>query len=124
MILVDTSIWIDHIRSSDAMLSALLTARQVTVHPFVLGELALGTASVTSQGLLDLASLPSIVMMQDADVLRAIRSLALSGSGIGYVDAHLVLSVAVSIGHRLWTRDKRLHAVATRLNVAYEATPQ
>jgi len=118
MLLVDTSIWIDHFRKGNSRLSADLVRRQVLMHDFVLGELALGSALRSSQIADDLSDLPNATIAAPAEVLRLISRKALAGSGIGYVDAHLVASTLLTPGARLWTRDKKLRAVAERLSIA------
>lgn len=110
MILVDTSIWIDHLREGDAALSRLLDGARVLGHPFVLGELALGRLRQRELVLGALAELPQAVLASDDEVLRFINAAGLAGSGIGYVDAHLLAAVRLTAGASLWTRDKRLAA--------------
>lgn len=118
MILVDTSIWIDHLRAGDKSLSALLDAGRVLAHPFVVGELALGILRQRDIILDALSDLPQARVATDKEVLHLIDQNALSGLGIGYVDAHLLAAVRLTAGSVLWTRDKRLHRVADRLKVA------
>ena len=118
MILVDSSIWVDHLRSSDALLASMLDNGRVISHPFVVGELALGSLRRRELILTSLQALPQAVVASDAEVLRFINQQALYGLGIGYVDAHLLASVRLTAGGSLWTRDKRLQAVADRLGVA------
>lgn len=121
MILVDTSTWIDHWRKSDERLSRLLEAGQVLVHPFVVGELGLGNLRHRQQVLTALQDLPQATMATDAEVMRFIDLAALAGSGIGYIDAHLLAAVRLTPGTQLWTRDKRLLAASIRLGLAYAA---
>ena len=121
MILVDTSIWIDHWRSSDERLTRLLEVGQVLVHPFVVGELGLGNLLHREQVLTALQDLPQATTATDAEVLGFIDQAALAGSGIGYIDAHLLAAVRLTPGSQLWTRDKRLLAVTARLGLAYPA---
>jgi len=118
VILVDSSIWVDHLRSSDALLASMLDNGRVISHPFVVGELALGSLRRRELILTSLQALPQAVVASDAEVLRFINQQALYGLGIGYVDAHLLASVRLTAGGSLWTRDKRLQAVADRLGVA------
>lgn len=117
MILVDTSIWIDHFRKENRQLSASLVRRQILMHPFVLGELALGDTRLASIAS-DLSDLPKAAIAAPAEVLRLIVRAALAGSGIGYVDAHLVASTFLTPSAQLWTRDKKLRGVAERLSIA------
>ncbi len=120
-VLVDSSIWIDHINRGDADLASLLKSRRVLIHPMIVGEIALG--SVERQKFLfeDLEALPTLTVVGHAEVMAMIGWLKLGGSGVGYVDAHLIAAVRQVTTGRLWTRDKRLHAQAERLGVAYAA---
>ena len=118
MILVDTSIWVDHMRAGDAALAELLDARQVLTHPFVIGELALGNLRQRDLVLGALQNLPQAIVAADGEVMHFINRHALFGLGIGYIDAHLLASVRLTASAGLWTRDKRLSDVAERLGVA------
>jgi predicted nucleic acid-binding protein len=115
MILVDTSIWVDHFRRGDPGLGVLLQAGQVLTHPFVIGELALGHLHQRNIILGDLALLPRAVTARDVEVLGFIGTHKLIGLGIGYVDAHLLSAVRLTAGTTLWTRDKRLMAAANAI---------
>lgn len=119
MILVDTSVWVDHLRDRDARLAQVLEAGNVLVHPFVIGELALGNLRHREAILRNLADLPAAERASDDEVLAFIDTMALAGSGIGYIDAHLLASARLMPGARLWTRDRRLDAVAERLGLSY-----
>lgn len=119
MILVDTSVWIDHFRNAEPDLVAMLELNSVLCHPFVIGEIALGTLRHRAAILEALGNLPHAGTAADTVVLDAIETHSLTGSGIGYVDAHLLAAVAAMEGALLWTRDKRLDAVARRLDRAY-----
>lgn len=121
MILVDSSIWIDHWRSVDERLVQLLGQNQVLVHSFVTGELALGNLQRRDEVLAALQNLPQCVVATEIEVLKFITDQALAGIGIGYVDAHLLAAVRLTPGTQLWTRDKRLLAAALRLGLAYVA---
>jgi len=121
MILVDSSVWIDHWRSGDERLAQLLGQGQVWVHRFVTGELALGNLQRREEVLGALQDLPQCKVATDAEVLGFITDQALAGSGIGYIDAHLLAAVRLTPGTQLWTRDKRLLAAAVRLGLAYAA---
>ncbi len=118
MILVDTSVWVDHLRSKDAELERLLNDGQVLSHPFVTGELALGNLSLRDAILHALRGLPEATVARDGEVLHLISTHSLFGRSIGYVDAHLLASVQLTSGASLWTRDKRLHEIATKLQLA------
>ncbi|MFB9951301.1 type II toxin-antitoxin system VapC family toxin [Rhizobium puerariae] len=121
MILLDTSVWIDHIRRREEQAEVLLKRRQVLVHPFVTGELALGPMPRYDLFIQSLSELPQATVALDSEVLFFIKRHSLMGSGIGYVDAHLLTSVQLQPGGRLWTRNKRLAKVAMALGVGYEA---
>jgi predicted nucleic acid-binding protein len=118
VILVDSSVWVDHLRSGNAALAKLLQGSQVLVHPFVTGELALGHLKKRAMILADLQRLPHAVLAHDEEVLRFIDLHMLYGRGIGYVDAHLLTSVRLTMDCSLWTRDKRLHGIAEQLGLA------
>lgn len=120
MILVDTSVWVDHLRAGDAELAALLNGSGVLMHPFVLGELACGNLRNRTEVLALLKDLPRAAVATDEEVLFFIERHALMGRGVGYVDAHLLAAVTLGSGTRLWTRDKRLRPVADALALAYE----
>jgi predicted nucleic acid-binding protein len=122
MILVDASVWVDHLRGGDTALGALLVGGNVLGHPFVTGELALGNLRQRDLVLNALRELPQATVAADEEVLHFIDWQALSGLGIGYVDAHLLAAVRLTAGTKLWTRDRRLQGVATRLGLA--AAPQ
>lgn len=115
MILVDTSVWIDHLRLRDETLVRLLDSSQVLYHPFVIGELACGTMSRRDRILALLANLPPAAVASHAEVLVFIKQHQLMGRGIGYVDCHLLAAVALGSPAKLWTRDKRLASVAADL---------
>ena len=118
MILVDTSIWVDHLRSNDATLADLLRTGSVLAHPFVIGELALGVLQQRKVILGALRNLPSATAATDDEALRFIDDEALAGLGIGYIDAHLLAATRLTPGASFWTRDKRLAIVAGRLSLA------
>ncbi|ABK12053.1 PIN domain-containing protein [Burkholderia orbicola] len=117
MILVDTSVWIDHLRAGDATLTALLEAERVLIHPFIVGELALGSMRHRETVLDALRDLPAATLATDDEVQRMIDAVPLHGLGIGYVDAHLLASARLTSDSRLWTRDRRLLAAAERLQL-------
>ena len=123
MILVDTSVWVDHLRGGDAALASQLEAGTVLCHPFVVGEIACGSLSDRGAILALLQHLPTAPVAETDEVLRYIERHKLHGKGIGYVDAHLLAATALSGGARLWTRDRRLHAVARGLGCAHGAAP-
>ena len=118
MILVDTSVRVEHLRSANAILSKLLGAGEVLAHPFVMGELALGGLRQRDALLTDLQDLPQAIVASDEEVLQIIDREGLFGRGIGYVDAHLLAATRLTLGSKLWTRDRRLLAVAAQLGLA------
>jgi predicted nucleic acid-binding protein len=118
VILVDSSVWVDHLRSDDRTLVHLLENAQVLVHPFVIGELALGNIRQRSNLLDRLQDLPRASVASERDVLQFIERHELFGLGIGYVDVHLLAAVRLTFNASIWTRDKRLLTVATHLGVA------
>ncbi|MGA3402512.1 MAG: type II toxin-antitoxin system VapC family toxin [Acetobacteraceae bacterium] len=118
MILVDTSVWIDHLRRRDEVLVELLGEGKVLSHPFVIGELALGSLHQRDAILGWLRRLPSASMAHDSEVMLLIERQPLFGLGTGYVDAHLLTAARLTPDTLLWTRDKRLLAIAERLSLA------
>lgn len=120
MILVDTSVWVDHLRNGSADLSEALERGDVLTHPFVIGELACGHMKNRSEILGLLAALPSAVVGTDEETLHLIEHRKLMGKGIGYIDAHLVASVILTGGSLLWTKDKPLAAIAANLRLAHQ----
>lgn len=118
MIVVDTSVWIDHLRTSIPLLADALEGEDVLVHPFIIGELACGEMKQRREVLRLLATLPSSVMATDEETLHFIERYHLMGKGIGYIDAHLLASVTLTDGAQLWTRDKRLAGIAARLKIS------
>ena len=118
MILVDSSVWIDHFRNGDLALVGLLNTGQVLTHPFVIGELALGHLRLREQVLALLEELPRALVATEAEVLHFIGRHTLFGMGIGYVDAHLLAGARLTPDTSIWTRDKRLRAAAKRLSLA------
>ncbi len=120
MILVDTSVWIDHLRNGSAALGQALDQEQVMTHPFVIGELACGSLKNRRQFLDLLAALPPAAVASDDEVLLFIEHRRLMGKGIGYVDAHLLASVTLTEDVRLWTWDKSLATIAAALHLAFE----
>jgi len=119
VILVDTSVWVDHLRSGDARLAAELEAASVAMHLMVLGELACGNLKDRQSLLALLRNLPQAPAATDAEALFFLERNRLWGRGIGYIDVHLLASLSLQAGARLWTRDTRLRETAEQLGLAH-----
>jgi predicted nucleic acid-binding protein len=117
MILVDTSVWIDHFRKSDEDLIALLDLNRAMIHPMVIGEIALGQLKRRELVLSSMQELPAAKTASEDEVMAFIDEAKLFGSGIGYVDAHLLASARLSDAN-LWTRDKRLSLAALKVGLS------
>ena len=116
MILVDTSIWIDHLRKGDSTLAAHLSGGEVLTHPLIIEELACGHLSHRNEILGLLEALPATPVASHAEVLGLISDEGLGGSGIGTVDAHLLASARLA--HvTIWSRDKALNRAAKKLGI-------
>ena len=122
MILVDTSVWIDHLKSSDLVLAGLLGTGRVLAHSFVTGELALGSLRQRRTVLESLRDLPQAIVASYDEVMMLIEREQLYGLGIGFVDAHLLAAARLTPGTLLWTRDRRLRQAATRLGLSADLT--
>ena len=118
MILVDTSIWADHLGRGDARLASLLEQDLVLMHPYVLGEIAMGSMRARDLVLARLASMTMTPVADPAELLSFVKRFELFGTGVGYIDAHLLASTLLAPGAKLWSRDKRLRYAAERLDVA------
>jgi hypothetical protein len=118
VILVDTSVWVDHLGKDDSEMRLLLDGGRVLLHPFVVGELAMGNLKRRDLVLKELRKLPEALVAREEEVLQFVAARGLSGRGIGYIDAHLLTSVQLTPGASLWTRDKRMLEVASRLGLA------
>lgn len=118
MILADTSIWVDHLRGRDGRLADALEQQYVIMHPFVIGELACGHLRHRTELLSLWSDMPSAPMATDAEALRFIDEYELMGTGLGYLDVHLLASTALAGTAELWTRDRRLAATAAKLGLA------
>jgi predicted nucleic acid-binding protein len=119
MILVDTSVWIDHFRKGESSLIELLESNQVLMHPFICGELACGNLQNGTVILRMLRDLPLAMVADDNEVQRFIERHQIMGSGIGYVDAHLLAATALNTPAKIWTRDRTLQAVAVKLELSF-----
>lgn len=118
MLLVDTSVWVEHLRSGAVGLEKLLDNSQVVCHPFIIGELACGNLKNRAQILSLLETLPSAQLAEHEEVMRFIETNKLMGKGLGYIDIHLLVS-AVFTGIPLWTLDKRLNKSSAVLGINY-----
>lgn len=117
MILADSSIWIDHLRHRDEALLKLIADVQLLVHPFVIGEVALGHIRSRIKLLTEMNEFEEPVLATDEEVLLLIERMELAGKGLGLVDVHLLGSTLVTVDAKLWTRDKRLAAAASEAGV-------
>jgi hypothetical protein len=120
MILVDTSVWIDHLRAGDRHLADLLNNSQVLAHPFVIGEMACGNLHKREDVLRLFNALPRAPVASQEEVLHFIECNKLMGQGIGFIDAHLLASTALADATFIWTRDKRLQKSARKLKLAVD----
>ena len=119
MILVDTSVWIDHFRRANDDLSAALTRERVLAHPFVAGELACGNLKNRREILRHFEHLPSAPKATDEEVLAFIDARSLGGRGIGLIDVHLLAATALHGQARLWTHDRKLAEVARAMGIGF-----
>ena len=118
MVLVDTSVWVSHLRHGNEDLQKLLHGGEVVCHPFILGELACGNLKNRNEILTYLQSLPMTILAEDQEVLRFIEDHRLMGKGLGYIDVHLIAS-AVLTNVLLWTLDKTLDKFTEKLGISY-----
>jgi predicted nucleic acid-binding protein len=123
VILVDTSVWINHLREGSPTLAELLENEAVLAHPWVTGELALGNLTGRAEILRLLQDLPQAGVADDRELLQLIGQQRLYGVGIGYVDAQLLAASKLRPGTALWTADKRLSTLATRFGVGFKPVP-
>ena len=115
-VLVDTSVWVDHFHRREPLLHDLLSSGQVATHPFIIGELACGHMSNRTEILKLLSELPVVTAATNEEVMHLIDKHRLGGKGIGWIDAHLLASALLS--HTpLWTRDRKLAAIAKTLGI-------
>jgi predicted nucleic acid-binding protein len=118
VVLVDTSIWIDHFRKASRTLSSLLEQDEVILHSFVLGELACGNLNNRKEIIALLHALPVVTKIDDDEIMFFIEGHALMGRGVGLIDMHLLASCHLD-KCRLWTKDKRLRGMATEMGIEY-----
>ena len=117
MILADTSVWIDHLRSGNKEMRKHLKHGEIVIHPFIIAELALGSLRARTKTLALLDLLPQVRVAQLSEVRLAIEARRLYSLGIGLTDAHLIASVFINPSMLLWTKDKRLRRVAEGLGI-------
>jgi len=117
LILADTSVWVDHLRSGNTEMRECLNQGQIVVHPFIVAELALGSLKERIRTLALLDQLPQVRVAQLSEVRLAIEARRLYSLGIGLTDAHLIASVFINPSTLLWTRDKQLRRVAEGLGI-------
>jgi hypothetical protein len=118
MVLIDTSVWVTHLRSGTPGLESLLNSGEVLCHPFIIGELACGTLKNRNEILSLLQALPKTVQAGHEEVMQFIENYSLMGKGLGYIDIHLLAS-ALLTNVPLWTLDKRLSEVSSKIGLAY-----
>jgi hypothetical protein len=117
LILADTSIWIEHLRSGNQQMREHLSQGQIVIHPFIKAELSLRSLPERTTTLALLDSLPQVQVAQLGEVRLMIEKRRLYSLGIGLTDAHLIASVFINPPTLLWTRDKRLREAATALGI-------
>ncbi len=120
MILADTSVWVDHLRQPDKTFATLLMAYKIAGHPLVTAEIAMGSLGQRAQTLAGLDELPEAPIVDVTDVREFVERNRIYSRGIGLIDASLVVSCLLRPGLRLWTRDRRLHAIAGEFGVVYQ----
>jgi predicted nucleic acid-binding protein len=118
VVLADTSVWVRHLQQNDSYLEALLNEAAVAVHPFTIAELSLGRLRNRREILSLLHALPEASVVSQTELLHFIEHRHMAGSGLGFVDAHLLASVELMRG-LLWTVDKSLRLAADKLDLAY-----
>lgn len=120
MILVDTSVWVDHLRLGNPTLSQLLGQGQVSMHPMIIGELVCGNLHNRAQLLSLWRNLPSSAEASHEEAIYLLEAHELMGKGIGFIDLHLLASTQLSTHTRLWTLDKRVAGIAESLGIAFK----
>ena len=119
MLLVDTSVWVRHLREGDPDLEKLLNGGEVMCHPYIVGELACGNLKNRNEVLSLLQLLPPAILASHEEILQFIEENQLMGKGLGYVDVHLSAS-AVLTGIQMWTYDRRLNETNEALRIRYK----
>ena len=118
MVLVDTSVWVAHLRDGTIGLEEMLEEGDAVCHPFIIGELACGNLKNRSEVLSLLQALPMAVHAEHEEVIQFIENHRLMGKGLGYIDVHLLASANL-MEVQLWTLDKRLKKVSSKMALAY-----
>ena len=118
MVLVDTSVWVAHLRAGNIELESLLNDGHVVCHPFIIGEIACGKLKNRSEILSLLQALPMAKRAEHEEVMQFIENYRLMGKGLGYIDMHLLAS-AMLTNVSLWTLDKRVNEVPSTLGICY-----
>ncbi len=118
MVLVDTSVWVSHLRDGNVGLEKLLRDGEVVCHPFIVGELACGNLKNRDEILTYLQSLPMTILAEDEEILKFIKNNQLMGKGLGYIDIHLIAS-AVLTDVPLWTLDKTLDKLSKKIDITF-----
>lgn len=121
MILADTSVWVDHLRRADPLLTTLLRQERIAMHLMVIGELCCGSLK-NRVGLIDLwQEMPRLAEVSHSQAMRFIEQHQLMSRGVGFIDVHLLAAVATVRGARFWTKDNRLADIAEELGLASHA---
>jgi len=118
MVLVDTSVWVSHLRDGSVGLEKLLNDGEVVCHPFIVGELACGNLKNRHEILAFLQSLPMTILAEDGEVLKFIENHQLMGKGLGYIDVRLI-AAAVLTDVPIWTFDKTLEKITKKIGINY-----
>jgi predicted nucleic acid-binding protein len=118
MVLVDTSVWVSHLREGNPELESLLNNGDVGCHPFIIGELACGNLNNRSEILSLLQTLPMAIQAEHLEIMQFIENYRLMGKGLGYINMHLLAS-AVLTEAPIWTLDKNLDEVSSQLDIAF-----
>ena len=118
MVLVDTSVWVSHLRGGNSMLEKLLEDCRVVTHPFIIGELACGNISNRTEIISLMQALPMLDVIEHEELLLFIEHNQMMGIGLGFVDVHLV-AAAMLAGIPLWTQDKKLRQACSQLNIDF-----
>lgn len=116
MTLVDTSVWVEHLRKGNSDLTSLLQVNEVLMHPFIIGEIACGTLNNRTEVLSLYQELPFAQLAEHSEVLHFVETHKLWGRGVGWIDVHLLASALLSHA-RLWTFDRRLKGIALEMDV-------